>query len=224
MAEIGDDVRLATIRQRLKNGERTDAARFAAGIANRAQTDEQRRDDADTLAELVRILADGLISAGDKHSGRGRPKGRGKDDSGLALLAELLVPVDYERTLTAKDVISGREVSASAAAALLWWAWIGPQWWEKYHSKQTTKTPDECLSFLEQVLADQRHQHHNHYVKTLREVAQEVITEDRLGDVDAQGFNKRVQQHLLRQYEPLGLTESNLKRAVTKRRKSKPAP
>lgn len=218
MGERGDGERIAIIRRRLEDGERIAAARFAAAIANRAQTDEQRRDDADMLVELVRVLADALIAIGDSHAKRGRPA-QGKPSA--AVLAEALAPVEYERHVTAAEVADGREVAPDKAAGLLWWAYIGHEWWRRYDAgeKTTAKSPDEALAFLKGVFADPGHEHYEHYAAMLKEVAHEVLREDGLNAADVHGFKAEIRAHVVAKFERLGLTDANLRRALTGRRR-----
>lgn len=213
----GDGERIAIIRQGLAAGERIAAASFAAGIANRARTDEARRDDADTLAELVRVLADALIAIGDSHAKRGRPA---KSKPSLAVLAEALGPVEYERRVTAAEVADGRDVAPRDAAGLLWWAYIGPEWQRRHDAGEAmAKSPAGVLAFLQSVLADPGHEHHKHYSEMLPVVAHAVLREDGFDAADVHGFKADIRGHVVAEFERLGLTDANLRRALTGRRR-----
>lgn len=227
--DTGDEERLAAIRGQLENGERRSAARFAAGIANRARNDEQMREDARTLAELVRILADALISAGDVHAGRGRPKGR--DDDGLAdFLAWHAVAGEYWPTVTAGEIANGRDVSPHDAAALLWWAYIGPEWHKDHAPKDVRSDAGHYLhsvqkirTKLEAVLADTTHEHHAHYANMLQQVAIEVVKEAGAGDVDTKGFRTRLRARMVGELERYGVTDAKFRRMITRIMGNKPA-
>lgn len=214
MGVPGDDERLELIRERLANGERVSAARFAAAIANRSRTDEERSRDADTLAALVRLLADALIAAGDKHKGRGRPKGRA--DDGLLDLLLWAGSVEYQRIVTAAEVVNGREVSLHDAARLLWWALIGHEWEAKRQAGETVATPDEVIAKIEAMLADTAHEHHKHYSAMLQRVAGIVTQEAGAGDVDAQGFRTRLRGLIVERNDRLGMTDSLFRRMLTR--------
>lgn len=227
--DTGDEERLAVIRERLEKGERRSAAKFAADIANRARNDEQMREDARTLAELVHILADALIAAGDVHAGRGRPKGR--DDNGLAdFLAWHAVAGEYRPTVTAGEIANGRDVPSHDAAALLWWAYIGPESHRNHAPKDLRSGAGDYLRFveatrakLEAILADTTHECHAHYASLLQKVAIEVTNGAGAGDVDAKGFRTRLRARMVGELERYGVTDAKFRRMLTRVRGNKPA-
>ena len=210
----GDDERLTLVRQRLANGERVDAARFAVGIANRARNDEERREDAETLADLVRVLADALISIGDKHDGAGRPKKRGN----LRTLFESIAPEEYARLIVAGDVVEGRAVAPQDGAKFLWWAVIGETWCERNEAGSADMSPDDVISFLTDSLGSDTHQHHAHYVSMLQDAAHRVLEAEGLGTVERQKFRAEARKKIIEKWHFLGATDAVFERIQTAKR------
>lgn len=73
--------------------------------------------DPDELRAMVAALADALADAGDRHAGRGRPEKRKNIGE---MVATTLAVRDYRNAITARMILDGDKIKASALARFCW--------------------------------------------------------------------------------------------------------
>ncbi|OAG68340.1 hypothetical protein A7D17_14885 [Xanthomonas floridensis] len=113
----------------------------------------------------------------------------------------MVAPEDYDRLMTAGNLEDERDVSPEDATKLIWWAYVGHEWQQKYERKETTKTPDEVLAYLTLALADSSHEHHAHYAAMVKEIASLVIEDAKLNRLEIGKFRAALREKIVSQWD-----------------------
>lgn len=138
---------------------------------------------------------------------RGRPL-RWKDAA--SGLFDMVAPEEYDRLMTAADLVHERDVSPEDAAKLIWWAYAGDVWRKKHEEGETKKTPDEILVYLTLVLTDSSHEHHVHYAAMANEIAVVVVEGAKLSRLERGKFRAAIREKIVSQW---GASLDKLERA-----------